>query len=65
MPAARIKAELRTKLAYQPSAECNAEGCTWKHRCSPSTRVAAKDHVRMAGHPVIIETLTVEEWEPV
>ncbi len=61
----KAKAELNIKLAYQPSAECNAEGCHWSHPCSPKTRQAAKDHVRFAVHPVIIETKTVEEWEPV
>jgi len=60
----RIKAELNIKLAYRPSAECNAEGCTWTHPSSPKTRERAKDHVRIAGHPVIIETKTIEEWEP-
>jgi hypothetical protein len=59
-----VKAQLNIRLSYQPSAECNAVGCDWAHPCSPVTRQAAKDHVRFKGHPVIIETKTVEEWEP-
>ena len=64
MSANKTKAELRIKLGYQPSAECNAVGCSWSHGSSAVTRQLAKDHVRFAGHPVIIETKTVEEWEP-
>lgn len=60
----RWKAELSIKLGLQPEAECNAEGCDWSHPESRHTRQAAKEHVRSAGHPVIIETKTLEEWEP-
>jgi hypothetical protein len=59
-----IRIERAIKLAYNPSAYCNAEGCLWFHNSSPNTRQAAKDHVRFKGHPVIIETKTIEEWEP-
>lgn len=60
----KYKAELSIRLGMRPSAECNAEGCSWSHPCSSRTRQAAKDHVRFAGHPVIIEKKTVEEWVP-
>lgn len=64
MTTTRYRVERSLKIALRPSADCNAEGCDWTHPESQYTRDAAKEHVRDSGHPVIIKTETLEEWEP-
>lgn len=60
----RYIVERTCKITLKPSADCNAEGCDWSHPESQHTREEAKEHVRYSGHPVIIKTETLEEWEP-
>lgn len=60
----KVKVERTIKVGLRPRAECNAHGCDWQWPSSMNTREMAKDHVRTHEHPVLIETKTIEEWEP-
>lgn len=64
MTTTRYMVSRSLKIILQPSADCSAEGCDWDYPESQDARNAAKEHVRESGHPVIIKTEILEEWEP-